>query len=286
MDLARASLRDCQQTVKWIKGHAGHRGNELADLYARKACTLPPQSPMQPVTPFSVIIGGLPHFPPHKCWTEANVPTHRHSGIHPISFTPPKRNPESLPWIQWLFGLCWRPGWASYQSFWSQTPSRRPCPICLSFHNSSINGTLSFCNPHPLRTAWMDAWNHHPLVIDWLRTVSKQDSILIGKACIPRSLYAHLSSNLGRRGSRKLIFAYQKTVISLLQTCLDTISPPCLPPLPTGKRRRVWVEADWDHPGDALPSASRSPARPPNSQPTISTIFGRILPNFTTVPHP
>ena len=293
VNIARLSIQGKGQTVKWTKGHAGLRGNDLADAYARRACDLPCQTPVLPLSPWDVIIEGLPHFPPHKCWTEANVPTHRHSGIHTISFTPLKRSPNSAQWVKWLFGLCWRPGWAPYQTFWTQTPSRRACTICQSFHNASINGTLAFCDSHPLRIAWLTAWNHHPLVLEWLHHLSASDRILVGKACIPTTLYTKLSSTLGRSLARRIIFSFQKAALPLLAQCIDSLTP--LGPSPTQpqKRKRIWVAADWDTPGDGVqphrprptrrlpppppsqllpqPAIPISPELPPPSQPTVPT---------------
>ena len=300
VSLARASLVEKHQTVKWIKGHAGHRGNELADFYARKACSLPAQKLLQPHSPFSVVIEGLPHMPPHKCWTEENVPKHRHAGIHAISFVPLKRSPDSLPWIKWLFGLCWRPGWASYQSFWSQTASRQPCPSCHRFHNASINGTLAFCCTHPLRHAWLQAWNQHPLIIEWLSTADMSDQMLTGKVCIPDSLYRWLSSHLGRTATRKLIQSFQKDILSLLHNCLDALPQPPVQSIPKGNCKRIWVESDWDTPGQGVPhlgprrarrntntGASVPEPRPPQTppaqhQPSIASLlrlFPRALPS-------
>jgi hypothetical protein len=272
VSLARTSVHAKKQTVKWIKGHAGHRGNELADDHARKACSLPRQKSMHAQSPFSVLIEGLPHMPPHKCWTEANVPTHRHTGIHPISFTPLKRSPDCLPWIKWLFGLCWRPGWAAYQSFWSQSPSRHACPLCLTFHNASINGTLAFCDTHPLRQAWLKAWNQHPIIMEWLRTISPSDRVLVGKVCIPHSLYQKLNSELGRASTRRLIFSFQQAVLPYLTTYLDSLHPPQQAPAPRCGRKRVWVEADWDSPRAGVPPPlPTSPQRP--TQRLISAIL-------------
>ena len=277
VSIARSSLLSKSQSVKWIKGHSGARGNELADLFARQACSLPPQNPVLPQSPWDVIVAGLAHYPPHKCWTEAGVPTHRHRGIHPISFTPLKRSPDSLQWIKWLFGLCWRPGWAAYQTFWSQAPSRRACQTCRCFHNASINGTLSFCDSHPLRRAWLAAWGHHPLVLDWVRTISTEERILVGKVCIPHSLYGKLASNLGRTGARRMIFSFQKAIIPLLREFLDTLTSPApMAPHP-GKRKRVWVESDWDHQGAGAPHPR--PAKPrPAGQPLLSTLLRRLAP--------
>jgi hypothetical protein len=275
VSLARSSINGKHQTVKWVKGHANQRGNLLADSYARKATSLPSQRPARPQTPWDVIIEGLPHRPPHKCWTELNVPSHQHTDIHPISFTPLKRSPDSLLWIKWLFGLCWRPGWAAYQTFWSQTPSRHACSVCREFHNASINGTLSFCDHHPLRQAWLQAWNHHPLVLDWVQNASQHDRVLIGKACIPRSLHHTLSSHLGRALARKQIFSFQHAVIPLLQGCLDTCSPQVPCPEPRRKRKRIWAPDDWDTQGEGVgtPRHRASPASP--SQPLLSSILRR-----------
>ena len=279
VSLARKSIQEKHQSVRWVKGHAGQRGNELADHYARQATRLPSQRTARPQSPWDVVIHGLPHRPPHKCWTEMNIPSHQHTDIHPISFTPLKRCPDSLPWIKWIFGLCWRPGWASYQSFWSQTPSRHACGVCLGFHNASINGTLSFCVNHPLRQAWLQAWNHHPLVLEWARSPSPHDQVLLGKACIPCSLYHQLSINLGRASTRKLIFSFQKAVIPLLQACLDGCSPQ-LPDLePKSKRKRIWVQDDWDVQGEGVTSARRHrPSPPPLPQPSLSSILRHLRP--------
>ena len=226
VSLARESITKKHQTVKWVKGHANQRGNTLADCYARKATSLPSQCPARPQTPWDVIIEGLPQRPPHKCWTELNVPSHQHTDIHPISFTPLKRSPDSLPWIKWLFGLCWRPGWAAFQTFWSQTPSHHACPTCHEFHNASINGTLSFCDHHPLRQAWLQAWNHHPLVLHWVRNISRHDRVLLGKACIPRSLHCALTTHLGRAGARKLIFFLPECSHSITPEMFGYLLPP------------------------------------------------------------
>lgn len=277
VSVTRKSVQEKHQTVKWIKGHVGHRGNELADIYARKACSLPQQKPAQTTDPFSVVIGGLPHLPPHKCWTEANVPLHRHTGIHPISFTPLKRSPDSLSWIKWLFGLCWRPGWQPYQSFWSRTPSRRACLSCLAFHNTSINGTLAFCDSHPLRQAWLQAWDKHPLVLQWLRTISTNDRVLVGKACIPLTLYHHLASNLGRAASRRLIFAFQRSIMHLLHTCLDSLQPQVPLPTPKSTRKRIWMEADWDTQGAGVHILRPRSAKRPLTQGTLSFILRHAI---------
>jgi hypothetical protein len=275
VSLARQSITEKHQSIKWVKGHAGQRGNELADFFARKATNLPSQRPAKPATRWDVIIEGLPHFPPHKCWTESNLPRHQHTDIHPISFIPLKRSPDSLAWTKWIFGLCWRPGWAPYQSFWSQTPNRRACPTCLSFHNASVNGTLSFCDPHPLRQAWLQAWGHHPLVLEWARNPSQHDRVLLGKVCIPHSLYHTLSKHLGRAATRKLVFSFQKAVIPLLQTCLDTCSPIKPDSAPRRKRKRIWVPEDWDVQGEGATPIRRL-ASPLPSQPPLSTILNRL----------
>ena len=278
IDLAKASTTGKQQKVQWIKGHATSRGNHLADTYARQATTLPPQTSAMPTSLWDVVVDGMRHSPPHKCWTERNIPTHRHTGIHPISFTPLRKCPESLPWIKWLFGLRWRPGWDSYQSFWKHTPSRRACPFCHSFHNASIHGTLAFCASHPLRNSWLKAWGRHPLVAAWVQTASKADLMLLGKVCIPTSLYESLSATLGRKGTRQLVFSFQGCVLPLLDEVLDTLSP--LPPqLPKGKRKRIWMEEDWLDQGQGvsdLPAPGRKAQ--PNPRP-ITHFFRRPPPN-------
>ena len=274
VSLARSTIKQKQQKVQWVKGHAGLRGNILADEFARKASSLPLQKPQKPQSPWEVVIQGMAQLPPHKCWTEQNIPTHRHTGIHPISFTPLKRNPDSLPWIKWLFGLCWRPGWSSYQSFWSQTPSRRPCSTCKQFHNASINGTLGFCDPHPLRTAWLQAWGDHPLVLQWLRTITLSDRMLVGKVCIPRTLYSQLARTLGRSVTRKLVFAFQRAILPLLQQCLENL--PLAPSKPyQQKRKHIWIESDWDEQGAGLPPSKGVLARTMR-QPLISAILNNV----------
>ena len=295
VNMARSSIRMKSQNVKWTKGHAGLRGNELADSYARRACDLPCQAGALPQTPWDVIIEGLPHLPPHKCWTEANVPTHRHSGIHKVSFTPLKRSPNSTQWVKWIFGLCWRPGWAAYQTFWTQTPSKRACTVCHSFHNASINGTLAFCDSHPLRHAWLSAWHHHPLILDWLQCISVNDRILLGKACIPTTLYTKLSVALGRATARRFIFSFQKALLPLLTQCLDTLTPLGPSPVHPQKRKRIWVESDWDTPGEGVqPKKAHPHPRPlhpvhhptPNPNPSpLSSILHRLSP-FDPNPHP
>ena len=118
VNVTRSSLQSKGQKVEWVKGHAGLRGNVLADEYARQASQLPLPPPASRFSPWDVIVDGLAMNPPHKCWKERSIPSHHHTGIHPISFAPLRRNPDAAQWIRWLFGLCWRPGWASYQSFW------------------------------------------------------------------------------------------------------------------------------------------------------------------------
>ena len=230
---------------------------------------------------------------PPKRWTEANVPKHRHTGIHPISFVPLKRSPDSLPWIKWLFGLCWRPGWSSYQSSWSQTPSRQPCPSCRLFHNGSINGTLAFCSTHPLRQAWLPAWNHHPFIAEWLSTANMSDQVLIGKVCIHHSLYRVLSSHLGRADTRRLIQSFQNNILALLRDCLDALPKPPVQQTPRGNRKRIWVESDWDTlgqgvphlgprrirrnaPGAVQPEPRPRQAQQPRSQPSIASLLLRL----------
>ena len=250
----------------------------MADEFARKASSLPLQNLQKPQSPWEVVVQGLAQHPPHKCWTEQNIPTNRHTGIHPISFTPLKRNPDSLPWIKWLFGLCWRPGWSSDPSFWSQAPSRRPCPTCRQFHNASINGTLAFCGPHPLRKAWLQAWGAHPLVLQWLQCITPSDQMLVGKVCIPRTLYSKLTGSLGRGATRHLVFTFQRTVLPLLQQCLDNL--PVAPSKPfQRKRKHIWVESDWDEQSAGLPSHRGSLPRT-KRQPLISA----ILRNLTSCP--
>ena len=271
--LARASIQEKKQKVKWIKGHAGQTGNELADVYARQATKLPAQRSARPRSPWDVIIHGLPHYPPHKCWTELNVPKHQHRDIHRISFTPLQRCPDSLLWIKWIFGLCWRPGWAPYQSFWTQAPSRHACSVCLTSHNASINGTLAFCDRHPLRQAWLQAWNHHPLVVQWTQHLSLHDRVLLGKACIPNSLYTELSKNLGRASTRKLIFSYQRVVIPMLQSSLDGCAPPLPYSEPKRKRKCIWNPDDWDVQGQGVPTSRRRPSPPTPSLSPLSSIL-------------
>ena len=50
--LTRASIRERNQKVKWIKGHADSRGNQMADTFARQASSLPP--PTTCATPIHV----------------------------------------------------------------------------------------------------------------------------------------------------------------------------------------------------------------------------------------
>ena len=280
--LTRASIRERNQKVKWIKGHADSRGNQMADTFARQASSLPPQPPAQPQSMWDVIVDGLHQLPPHKCWTERQIPTHRHAGIHTISFAPLKRCPDSTLWIKWLFGLCWRPGWDSYHSFWIQTPSRHSCPFCRTFHNASINGALAFCDAHPLRKAWLEAWNGHPLVIQWAQHLSRSDCILVGKVCIPASLYRALSTQLGRKATRNLVFAFQRSILPLLQQCLDSLSP--LPPqLPKGKRKRIWTEDDWNDQGQELPINEPQSRQQCPRQPLISTFLRVPSASLTTL---
>ena len=56
VSLARTSVEEKHQSVKWVKVHAGQRGNDLADCYARKASSLPSQRPARTQKPWDVII--------------------------------------------------------------------------------------------------------------------------------------------------------------------------------------------------------------------------------------
>ena len=50
---------------------------------------------------------------PHKTWTEPMI--HRHRNIHRISFTPLQR--MSCMWVQSIFGLMLREGFAPYTTY-------------------------------------------------------------------------------------------------------------------------------------------------------------------------
>jgi hypothetical protein len=79
---------------------------------------------------------------------------------------------------------------------------------------------------------------------------------------------------MGRGMCRKLIHSFQNLVVALLNGYLNTLPRP-IPPTaqPHWKRRRVWVEADWNS-HTPVRHDIRTPApKRPQLQPLISTIL-------------
>jgi hypothetical protein len=243
VDAARQSVQSHGHTIMWIKAHNNDKGNELVDALAKAATSLPPQSPISSLNPWDVIHYNLLQLPPHKTWTESMIPRHTHFDcVHKLSFSPLRNH--QLIWVNWIFGLMWRPGFQSYFSYWNDTPSPDPCPVCHANHNQSIHGHLAFCSPHgPLHKAWLQAWNT-PEVGKWYDQASRKDKHLIGKLVIPQSLYAHLVNVFGRRDARKSITSFQRQIIPLLKLTMDRIAP--LPPDWRPDRHPIFNEEDWD----------------------------------------
>ena len=236
----RESIRSKQQQVEWEKGHVGIRGNEIADKYANVATTLPmPGQPGRSLGPWEVGINGEIMYPPHKVWTHARIPRHSPKGIHNSSYSPLKRN--NVRWYKWHYALVWRPKYMSPTSFWVNAPSKKPCCMCKEHHNQSVHGYLAFCKQHPLYKAWGRAWGPYSDAVRWRHTANKRDTFLIGKLCIPQSLYILLKSQLGARGASTAIKHFQHNVLDLLH---DILPPP--PDTYRAPRPSPYNVADWD----------------------------------------
>ena len=83
-----------------------------------------------------------------------------------------------------------------------------------------------------------------------------------------------LTQHLGRPHARRLTFSFQKRVFTLFQQCLNTLTVPTPPTTFQGKRKRVWVESDWDTQGihpSPLPCPLR--ATPSTSVKSDSALF-------------
>ena len=185
-----------------MKAHASSTGNNNVDALANRACGPPPLRPQGRQSPWDILDGGPRQHPPHKTWTEPMIPTHRHRNIHRISFTSLRR--MSCIWVQWIFGLMWREGFAPYTTFWNL--QSKPCPLCKGAHNQSIHGYIAVCPPHPLHKAWLHAWRRDPTVHDWYTRASALDWQIVGRLCILESLYAQH----GRSSARRRVFAFQQ----------------------------------------------------------------------------
>jgi hypothetical protein len=248
VEVARGLLKEKRITVEWVKGHSDSLGNNKVDLLAKTATDLPLQGPEHITSPWQVRVMGQIFSPPHKVWTSLATPTHSHQDIHRFSWDPLRCN--ILKWYKWLFGLQWRPGFMSYQSYWTNIPSKRTCPTCGNSHNSSIHGFISFCSPaHPLVAAWEMAWGTNTLVKAWRRSATHRDRFLLGKLVIPISLWNHLKVHLGKKDARRAVKSFQIKVLPLQMTALQDDQPPpegwdALPADP--QRPSVFNEEEWD----------------------------------------
>ena len=145
---------------------------------------MPPQRPYVSSDPWEIIHYNIPQRPPHKTWTEVNIPRHSHfDTVHQISFAPLRTHQHI--WIKWIFGLMWRPGFQSYFSYWKDESSVTPCTVCGTMHNQSIHGHISWCAPHgKLHKVWMDAWQTDT-VQAWYQQAHRKDQYMIGNLVIP-----------------------------------------------------------------------------------------------------
>lgn len=207
--------------------------------------------------------------------------SHSHAGIHPLSFAPMRFSPAL--WTKWLFALQWWPGYQSPYSFWSNAPSQRDCRWCGCRHNQSVHGHVAFCPPSPLRAAWRSSWPSTANIDAWLNFATARELFLLGKLCIPLSLYSHLAHSGGRRQARAAIRAFHQAVIPALRTALSEHNP--LPPLWRPMKGNPFEESDWDTPKTLFPPKKRKALPPPQPKPPkarkpIHTDCGPGLPSL------
>ena len=246
MTLVRDLIQRKSQTIVWTKGHSGNPGNECVDQLAKQATKLPPQPPQTPVSCWEFAYSGEVFHPPNKVWTHDLIPSHSHSDIHPISFAPLRTT--SLIWLKWIFGHMWRPGFSHFATFWSlpPKPSKTPCPICHLNHNRSMHGCIAFCTEdHPLVKAWCLAWGSCSTAVLWRRQASANERRLLGKLCIPQSLFTHLVRKVGRKDARKAIGHFHRSATTLLDAAAGATPPTS--PTPAAKRPSPWRQEDYDH---------------------------------------
>jgi ribonuclease HI len=242
---ARECILRKGQRVQWVKAHAGIMGNETADKYAKLGQTEPPQLSQIPTSQWDVCFKKENHQPPHKTWTKSLIPTHSHSDIHQISWTPVTRSFSPLPWLKWLLGLRNCNGFMSNETFWpEQNKKEGMCPTCQTKHNLSVHGFLSYCSAlHPLVKHWLDAWGAYtPLATTWRNARNERDSHLTGKLCIPISLHDFLVAQVGKRVARSAIRSFQTKVISPLHESLYAN----MTPYPPSGKRSIWNPEGWD----------------------------------------
>jgi hypothetical protein len=225
---ARAAVLAKDLTIRWTKGHANFVPNLAADYAADRARALPLPLPSYPHAERDLVWQGRPLLGTAKEMAESASHQHHHTGVHPISWRPLRKNPVYFTAkVQWYFGGVSRPGFAFPSNEWYEH-RRVECARCNGTHGTSVHRILAECPISELHLAYCKAWGSEwPLVKTWWDAASLQDRFLAARLLIPASLFAHLNDELGRRtfGAIKRFHTRFPTVHKALADQIPPLEP-------------------------------------------------------------
>lgn len=212
-------------SVGWIKGHAGHYGNEESDTEAKKGTTAPVlRARLDGI--HIIHRDGVEVQRPLTNWIKRQVPRHTHSGASAITwkaYNSQKTNQRMLR--KWLLGT---EMWAGY-CHPSQHARLQPCSTCDRCHPGDIHTAWTVCTrSDDFRQAVLQSWatywpgvyqwweEHHPLEVD--------DRRWIMRLALPSALETPWKERFGKRAVKALA-ELQQTLLRRIRIMRELLTP-------------------------------------------------------------